>query len=78
MLGGIESVEICAHHRVENCVTEELESFIVGPSSVLGLHRHGTVYKCELVILDVKRVESCYAMNKNIKFLFLSEKELYG
>ena len=77
MLLGIAVVEVGAHHCVENGVAQELQTLIVGPSSVGSLHWHGAVHKSQLIVLDVKRIEPCYAMNKNVKFLFLSEKELY-
>ena len=77
MFVGIPVIKISTYYSIEYGVAQKLESLIVGPSAVGCLHRHGAVHKSQLIVLDVKRIEPCYAMNKNIKFLFLSEKELY-
>jgi len=75
--GRISVVEISSNYRIENSVAQEFKPLIVGPTPVWSFHRHRPVYQSQFVILNVQRIEPCYAVNKNIKFLFLSEKELY-
>ena len=77
VLLGIAVIEVGSHHGIEDGVAQELQALVVSPPPVAGLHWHGSVHQSELVILDVKRIKPCYAMNKNVKSLFLSEKELY-
>ena len=77
MLAGIGVVQEIGYHSVKDSITQEFETLVVGPTAVFQFHGFGAMNHGQLIGSDVSGIIAGDAVNKNIKLLFLDEKELY-
>ena len=77
MLAGIGIIEEIGYHGIEDGVTQEFKTLVVGPCAVVKLYWLGTVYHGKFIELDVTGIVACDVVDENIKLLILDEKELY-
>ena len=66
-----------AYNRTQNCITKELEAFVVQAVSVFALSEHRLVHQGFLIEAYLVRIEAQHITKSAIKLLVLAEREPY-